>query len=51
MSSTCFTASPQWRWFIVTYFFLGGLAGGSYFLATLMERFGAERDRPLVRLG
>ena len=51
MSSTFFTASPQWRWFIVTYFFLGGLAGGSYFLATLMARFGAERDRPLVRLG
>ena len=51
MSSTFFTASPEWRWFIVAYFFLGGLAGGSYFLATLMDRFGTERDRPLVRLG
>jgi protein NrfD len=51
MSSTFFTASPQWRWFIVAYFFLGGLAGGSYFLATLLDRFGTERDRPLVRLG
>jgi formate-dependent nitrite reductase membrane component NrfD len=51
MSSTFFTASPEWRWFIVAYFFLGGLAGGSYFLATLMDRFGSEPDRPLVRLG
>ena len=51
MSSTFFTASPGWRWFIVAYFFLGGLAGGSYFLATLLDRFGTERDRPLVRLG
>jgi formate-dependent nitrite reductase membrane component NrfD len=51
MSSTFFTASPEWRWFIVAYFFLGGLAGGSYFLATVLDRFGTERDRPLVRLG
>jgi formate-dependent nitrite reductase membrane component NrfD len=51
MSSTFFTASPEWRWLIVAYFFLGGLAGGSYFLATVMGRFGAEQDRPLVRLG
>jgi formate-dependent nitrite reductase membrane component NrfD len=51
MPSTFFTASPEWRWFIVAYFFLGGLAGGSYFLATLMNWFGKEQDRPLVRLG
>jgi protein NrfD len=51
MSSTFFTVSPEWRWFIVAYFFLGGLAGGSYFLATLMNWFGTEQDRPLVRLG
>ncbi len=51
MSSTFFTASPGWRWFIVAYFFLGGLAGGSYFLAALLDRFGSERDRPLARLG
>lgn len=51
MSSTFFTAPPEWRWLIVAYFFLGGLAGGSYFLATLMGRFGSEQDRPLVRLG
>jgi len=50
MSSTFFTAAPHWRWLIVAYFFLGGLAGGSYFLATLMDLFGKSEDRPLVRL-
>src|SRR5881397_3991795 len=51
MSSTFFTASPHWRWLILAYFFLGGLAGGSYFLATLLYLFGKGRDRRLVHLG
>ena len=51
MPSTFFTASPQWRWLIDAYFFLGGLAAGSYFLATLMDLFGKSRDRRLVHLG
>src|SRR2546430_16045322 len=51
MPSTFFTASPHWRWLIVAYFFLGGLAAGSYFLATLMDLFGKGRDRRLVQLG
>jgi protein NrfD len=51
MPSTFFTASPQWRWLIVAYFFLGGLAGGCYFLATLMDLFGERRDRRLVQIG
>src|SRR5947208_14259159 len=50
MSSTFFTAAPHWRWLIVAYFFLGGLAGGSYFLATMMDLFGKREDRLLVRL-
>src|SRR5438309_81612 len=51
MSSTFFTASPHWRWLILAYFFLGGLAGGSYFLATLLDLVGKGRDRRLVHLG
>jgi len=51
MPSTFFTASPHWRWLILAYFFLGGLAGGSYFLATLMGLFGKGQDRRMVRLG
>ena len=49
MPSTFFTESPHWRWLIVAYFFFGGLAGGSYFIATMLELFG--RDRRLARLG
>jgi protein NrfD len=51
MSSTFFTASPDWLWLIVSYFFLGGLAGGSYVLATLMGLFGKGQHRRLTHLG
>ena len=50
-SSTWFTASPHWGWYIVLYFFIGGLAGGCYFLAALIDHFGRPQDRPLARLG
>jgi formate-dependent nitrite reductase membrane component NrfD len=46
-----FTADPHWRWLIVLYFFVGGLAGGSYFLAALIDLFGRPWERPLARLG
>jgi formate-dependent nitrite reductase membrane component NrfD len=46
-----FTASPRWEWLIVLYFFVGGIAGGSYFLAALIDFFGRPEDRPLARLG
>ena len=51
MSSTFFTAAPEWRWLIILYFFLGGLAGGCYFLAVLMDLFGRPADRRLARIG
>jgi protein NrfD len=50
-SSTWFTTSPDWGWLIALYFFLGGLAGGCYFLAALIDLFGRPEDRPLARLG
>jgi protein NrfD len=49
--STYFTAPPHWNWLIVFYFFIGGIAGGSYFLAALIDLFGRTEDRPLARLG
>ncbi len=51
LPSTVFTASPHWHWLIVFYFFLGGLAGGSYFLATLIDFSGRVEDRSLARIG
>jgi formate-dependent nitrite reductase membrane component NrfD len=50
-SSTWFTLAPHWRWWIVLYFFFGGLAGGCYFLAALIDLVGRPADRPLARLG
>ena len=50
-SSTYFSASPEWGWLIASYFFFGGLAGGCYFLAALIDLFGRAEDRPLARLG
>src|SRR5438874_3533602 len=51
MADTFFTAAPHWRWLIVLYFFIGGIAGGSFLLAALLDLFGTLRDRPLVRTG
>jgi len=50
-SSTYFSAPPDWGWLITLYFFFGGLAGGSYFLASLIDLFGRPEDRPLSHLG
>jgi formate-dependent nitrite reductase membrane component NrfD len=46
-----FVADPEWGWWIVLYFFLGGIAAGAYFTATLVELMGGDEDRELPRLG
>src|SRR5207244_2217755 len=46
-----FVADPEWGGWIVLYFFLGGIAAGAYFMATLIELVGSESDRPLSRVG
>src|SRR5919197_866560 len=51
MSDTLFTAAPHWRWLIVLYFFIGGIAVGSFVLAALLDLFGRPQDRPIVRTG
>ena len=51
MSDTFFSGAPHWTWFIIPYFFVGGLAGGAYFLAALLEWFGRPDDRPVIRTG
>jgi formate-dependent nitrite reductase membrane component NrfD len=51
MPDTFFTQAPHWEWLIVLYFFIGGLAGGSYFIAALLNLYGRPEDRPIVRRG
>jgi formate-dependent nitrite reductase membrane component NrfD len=42
---------PHWKWEIVLYFFLGGVASGAYTIATLAEVYGDRRHRPIIRAG
>ena len=51
MPDTFFTVPPEWTWWIILYFFIGGIAGGSFFLASILYLVGRPADRPLVRLG
>jgi formate-dependent nitrite reductase membrane component NrfD len=46
-----FAGSPHWTWYILFYFFLAGIAGGSYFLATVLRYWGRPDDEPVARLG
>ncbi|HLZ30787.1 MAG TPA: NrfD/PsrC family molybdoenzyme membrane anchor subunit [Chloroflexota bacterium] len=40
---------PRWGWWIVVYFFLGGITGGVYFAATWLDLFGDANDRAAMR--
>jgi formate-dependent nitrite reductase membrane component NrfD len=42
---------PHWHWLIVTYFFLGGIAGGSYVIATIADLVGGTEGRRITRAG
>ncbi len=41
----------HWKWLIVTYFFLGGIAGGSYVVAAVADIVGGRRGRRIARTG
>jgi formate-dependent nitrite reductase membrane component NrfD len=43
--------TPVWRWEIVWYFFLGGLAAGCYVIASIATLFGSPEDRAVARTG
>ncbi len=45
-----FAAPPYWEWWILAYFFFGGIAGGSYAIGTLIRHFGAPADGRAARV-
>ena len=52
MSDTFFTAAPHWAWWIIFYFFIGGIAGTAFLLASLLHLSGGRTDDSrLVRMG
>ena len=51
MPSQVFTTAPHWEWWIVLYFFVGGIAGGSFFISALIDLIRGEADRPISRIG
>ena len=42
---------PSWGWWIVLYFFAGGVTGGVSFAAAWLDLFGDANDRAAMRLG
>jgi formate-dependent nitrite reductase membrane component NrfD len=45
-----FVRAPDWTWYILFYFFLAGLSGGSYAIATLL-RLSNRAYEPAARVG
>jgi formate-dependent nitrite reductase membrane component NrfD len=41
----------HWQWEIVLYFFIGGISGASYAIATVARWFGGERGEDIARAG
>jgi len=46
-----FVKPPNWEWYILGYFFLAGLAGGSYAIAAILRLWGSPRDGAIARIG
>src|SRR5262245_60923645 len=46
-----FVGAPGWTWYILGYFLLAGLAGGSYMIGTLLRLRRDPADEPAARLG
>jgi len=45
-----FVQPPHWEVWITLYFFLAGIAGGSYTLATMLRLWGSARDEATARI-
>jgi formate-dependent nitrite reductase membrane component NrfD len=46
-----FAVPPHWTWYILAYFFLGGVTGGAYAVATALRLWGSPEDEPVARAG
>lgn len=46
-----FLKASHWRWEIILYFWIGGIAGGASFIAAVVSRFGRKEDASVVVAG
>lgn len=46
-----FAQAPNWTWYIVGYFFLAGIAGGCYAIATMLRLWGPSGDERTASAG
>ncbi|HVA23032.1 MAG TPA: NrfD/PsrC family molybdoenzyme membrane anchor subunit [Chloroflexota bacterium] len=42
---------PHWKWEIVLYFWIGGIAAGAYVIAAIADLFGGDEDRRTAKAG
>ncbi len=43
--------APHWEWYyIATYFFIGGISAGAYFIGSLVELLGNQKQREISRI-
>ena len=42
---------PHWKWSIILYFFVGGIAGAAYIIATVANIFGGREGKRITRAG
>jgi protein NrfD len=42
---------PRWGWYVVLYFFVGGLTAGCYAIASALKILDDPRDREAIRIG
>jgi formate-dependent nitrite reductase membrane component NrfD len=48
MPNEHFAVSPDWRWYILLYFLLAGIAGGAYVIGALLRLTGVDRTAERV---
>lgn len=46
-----FVLDPHWdNWWVIIYFFIGGIASGAYFTAAMAQLFGADHHRGIINI-
>jgi polysulfide reductase chain C len=50
MTGEHFVVPPNWKWYILLYFFFAGLSGGAFVIGTMLRLWGGAVDRAASRI-